>query len=73
MGGGFVPECMARSYIEAGLLMVKKTERPLRLTRVSYAWRNTPARGQGRALQWWLKQLDSPATRAALLERHRGV
>ena len=73
MGGGFVPECMARSFIETGRLVVKKTERPLRLARVSYAWRGTPARGQGRALQWWLKQLDSPATRSALLERHRGV
>lgn len=73
MGGGFVPECMARGFIETGRLVVKKTELPLRLARVSYAWRGTPARGQGRALQWWLKQLDSPATRSALLEQHRGV
>ena len=73
MGGGFVPECMARGFIETGRLVVKKTERPLRLARVSYAWRGTPTRGQGRALQWWLKQLDSTATRSALLEQHRGV
>jgi len=73
LGGGFVPECMARSYVEAGRLVVKKTERPLRVTRVSYAWRGATQRGQGRALQWWLKQLESPTTRAALLEQHRGV
>ena len=29
--------------------------------------------GPGRALQWWLAQLESPTTRAALLERHRGI
>ena len=67
LGGGFLPECMARSYIETGRLVVKKTERPPRVVRVSYAWRGGTERTQGRALQWWLKQLESPATRAALL------
>ena len=28
---------------------------------------------QGLALQWWLQQLESPATRAALLVRHCGL
>lgn len=73
LGGGFVPESMARRYIETGQLVVKKTERPQRLVRVSYAWRGGPLRSQGRALQWWLRQLESPATRTALLERHWGV
>lgn len=73
LGGGFLPACMIRSYIETGRLVVKKTERPQRVVRISYAWRGATARGQGRALQWWLKQLESPATRAALLEQHRGV
>jgi DNA-binding transcriptional LysR family regulator len=73
IGSGFVPECMARGFIETGRLVVKKTERPLRLARLSYAWRGTPARGQGRALQWWLKQLESPTTRSALLEQHQAV
>ena len=73
LGGGFVPECMARAYVQTGRLVVKRTERPQRVVRVSYAWRGSPQRGQGRALQWWLKQLESPATRAALLEHHRGV
>lgn len=67
LGGGFVPECMARPHIEAGHLVVKKTERPQRVVRVSYAWRSGNGRNTGRALQWWLQQLESPATRAALL------
>lgn len=73
LGGGFLPACMIRSYVETGRLVVKKTERPQRVVRISYAWRGATVRGQGRALQWWLKQLESPATRAALLEQHRGV
>lgn len=73
LGGGFLPACMIRSYVETGRLVVKKTERPQRVVRISYAWRGATARGQGRALQWWLKQLESPTTRAALLEQHRGV
>ncbi|MDZ4074734.1 MAG: LysR substrate-binding domain-containing protein [Hylemonella sp.] len=67
LGGGFVPESMARPHIEAGHLVVKKTERPPRVIRVSYAWRGGTEQQQGRALQWWLQQLESPATRRALL------
>ncbi len=70
LGGGFVPEGMARSYIEAGRLVVRRTERPPRVTRVSYAWLGGTARSQGRALQWWLRELESPATRTALLDPH---
>jgi hypothetical protein len=33
----------------------------------SYAWLDTPGAAQGKALQWWLAQLGSPKTRAALL------
>ena len=73
LGCGFVPECMARAYIETARLVVKKMERPQRVVRVNYAWRSVSRSGPGRALQWWLKQLESPTTRAALLERHRGV
>ena len=73
LGSGFVPECMARAFIETGRLVVKKMERPERVVRVNYAWRSVTKTGPGRALAWWLGQLESPATRAALLERHRGV
>ena len=73
LGAGFVPDFMARTYIETGRLVVKATERAQRSVRVHWAWRRASPTGLGRALQWWLTQLDSPATRAALLERHRGV
>ena len=69
LGCGFLPEPMARPYVETGRLVVRQVERPNRQVRVSYAWRGANP-GQGRALQWWLKQLDSAATRAALLERY---
>jgi DNA-binding transcriptional LysR family regulator len=73
LGGGYLPRCMAGAYIDTGRLVVKKTERPHRQVSISYAWRGGKASTQGRALQWWLGQLESPATRAALLEQHRGA
>ena len=73
LGCGFVPECMARAYIETGRLVVKRMERQQRVVRVNYAWRSVTQSGPGHALQWWLNQLAQPTTRAALLERHRGV
>jgi DNA-binding transcriptional LysR family regulator len=68
LGGGFVPEPMARPYIERGALVVKEVARKTRMARLSYAWRTSAS--PGRALQWWLGQLESPATRRALLQRH---
>ena len=70
MGAGFLPECMARRYLEAGYLIVRQVDRMQRVIRVGYAWKQ-PARGeQRRALKWWLEQLDHAGTRAALLEQH---
>lgn len=75
LGCGFLPEPMAREHIRAGRLVVKPTQRPRLPAQMNYAWRSgavpQPRRApQGLALQWWLAQLDSPATRQALLERH---
>ena len=72
LGGGYLPLCMAGTYMDSGRLVVKKTERPQRQVPLSFAWRGATTATQGRALQWWLQQLESPATRAALLEQHRG-
>lgn len=70
LGGGFVPEPMARPYVESGRLVVKEVRRAAqRQVRLGYAWRGLPA--PGRALQWWLGQLESPTTRRALLSQHR--
>ncbi len=70
LGCGFLPEPMVRPYIEAGRLVTRQVERSARSIRMHYAWNGAPHGAQGRALQWWLAQLQSPATQAALLENH---
>jgi DNA-binding transcriptional LysR family regulator len=76
LGSGFLPETLARPHLDAGRLLSKETARPAALVELHYAWRadrhDRGALGLGRALQWWLTQLDSPTTRQALLHRHAG-
>ena len=71
IGIGFVPEPMARAFVDAGRLIVRQTERAQRISRLHYAWRSAPQQDPGRALQWWLKQIENPVTREALLTRHQ--
>lgn len=83
LGCGFVPEPVAREHIRAGHLVVKPVQRVRQPATLGYAWRSAAVAGaggargrrpaQGLALQWWLQQLDSPATRRALLDRHCGL
>ncbi len=74
LGAGFLPEPMVRAQIEAGRLVTKRTARAPLVARLHYAWRTERGPlGLGRALQWWLQQLESPATRKALLERHASL
>ena len=68
LGSGFLPEPMARPYVETGRLVVRRVARPQLVAHPRYAWR--AAAPPGRALQWWLDQLHGPVTRLALLERH---
>ena len=70
LGAGFLPEPMVRPYVEAGHLVVRKVVRPARTVPMSYQWGGPGAAAPGRALQWWLAQLQSQATRHALLENH---
>ncbi|MCY7319682.1 MAG: LysR family transcriptional regulator, partial [Ramlibacter sp.] len=72
LGGGFVPEPMASAHVQAGRLVIKQVARPDRTARLHYAWR-TPRLGPGRALQWWLSQLERESTRQALLTRHEAT
>ncbi len=73
LGCGFIPEPLARPHLQAGHLVSKDTLRGARVAPLHYAWRaDRGPQGLGRALQWWLGQLDSPTTRRALLERHAG-
>ena len=69
LGTGFLPRYLAQPHIDRGELVVKQVQRANRVARCSYVWRQDPAGKPGRALQWWLQQLDAPATRKALLER----
>ncbi len=78
LGCGFLAEPIAREHIRAGHLVVKPVQRPAPRARLAYAWRSaaTPDAKkppQGLALGWWLQQLERPATRRALLERHTGL
>ena len=70
LGGGFLPEPMVRPYLEAGRLVAKRVARPERQLRLHYAWGGPGFTAPGRALQWWLQQLQSPTTCKALLENH---
>lgn len=72
LGCGSLPEPLVRRHIEAGRLVLKATELERRPARLNYAWRASGQR-PGLALAWWLKQLESPATRRALLEQHEGL
>jgi molybdate transport repressor ModE-like protein len=69
IGVGFLPEYLARPHINTGRLVEKAVAQPPRVVRASYAWRNTAGAKPGRALQWWLKQLENSKTKKALLER----
>jgi DNA-binding transcriptional LysR family regulator len=86
LGCGFLPECMARPYLESGRLVSLAVQQARRPARVTYGWRgvgtpDAPLQGadktdgrlrprHGHALRWWLAQLESPVTRAALLGRN---
>ena len=71
IGGGFLPEYLARPHVAAGRLVEKRMQRPTRVVALRYAWRHAGAGAVGRALRWWLEQLESPATRDALLATSR--
>jgi DNA-binding transcriptional LysR family regulator len=74
LGCGFLPEPLARPQLEAGRLVQKAVVSGERVATLFYAWRNERgAAGLGRALQWWLAQLESAKTREALVHRHVGL
>jgi DNA-binding transcriptional LysR family regulator len=74
LGGGFLPEYLARPHIDSGRLVEKQMQRPNRPIAMSYAWRRaSPGNTEGRALTWWLQQLGNPLTRKALLERAQSI
>ncbi|MBL8330497.1 MAG: LysR family transcriptional regulator [Rubrivivax sp.] len=70
LGCGYVPEPLARPHLEAGHLVQRPTASGVLSAQLHYAWRaERGPLGLGKALQWWLDQLHSPATQRALLDR----
>ena len=67
LGAGFLPEPIARPYVSTGRLVARRVERSTRVAQLSYAWRANAS--PGKALSWWLEQLERPITRRALLEQ----
>ncbi len=72
LGCGSLPVPMVRRHVEAGRLIQLPTYQEKRVFPMHYAWRNTGQR-PGKALAWWLQQLQSQATRSGLLEQHEGL
>ncbi|WP_077034491.1 LysR substrate-binding domain-containing protein [Pelomonas sp. KK5] len=72
LGCGSLPASMVRRHVDAGRLVQLQTFQGARIFPSNYAWRNT-GQPPGRALAWWLQQLQSPATRRSLLEQHEGL
>ena len=58
LGGGYLPEYLARPHIASGRLVEKQMQRAKRLVSMRYAWRRSTDGNEGRALQWWLSQLE---------------
>lgn len=67
LGCGFLPAGLAEPYIACGSLVAKRVERSERQIQASYAWRRMPEMSRGRALRWWLEQLEHVQTRQALM------
>lgn len=71
LGCGRMPEPLVRLHADAGRLVVKPLAEASRRIELHYAWRRGAA--HGKALAWWLQQLERPTTRRALLEQHAGL
>ncbi len=70
LGCGYLPETLARPHLVAGHLVAPSITAESPSASVHYAWRaERGPLGLGKALKWWLEQLESPATRRALLDR----
>jgi DNA-binding transcriptional LysR family regulator len=69
LGIGYLPEELARSHVASGRLILKRVERAGGSTTVYYVWPQKAVMSRGRALQWWLSELERPCRQAALLWR----
>lgn len=63
LGCGFLPIGWARPHIDAGRLIVKIVEEDKAQGQMGYAWRTAE---RGKALKWFLQQLEDAQVRATL-------
>ena len=69
LGCGYLPEPVARPYLDRGDLVAVATQRHPAPVGACYAWRKSSRVETGRAMQWWLNRLADAGTRQALMER----
>lgn len=67
LGAGYLPLPSVRPFLQSRRLAAKRVVRTIPEFQVTYAWRQEQRGTRGKALQWWLAQLQAPAARAALL------
>ena len=70
LGCGYLPHFAAMVEVGARRLIVKQVEETMPEVRMGYAWR---AAEKGRALRWFVKRLEDPRVRAALIGPHQGM
>ena len=58
LGVGHLPRILAEREAAAGHLVIKQTLEERATTPLFLAWRSTRGRKPGRALAWWIKQLE---------------
>ena len=64
LGVGHLPRWLVEREVAAGRLVVRQLAERRAPTRLSIAWR---ARQKGKALAWFLNELEKPAVKAQLL------
>jgi len=69
LGCGYLPRFAAMTEAGARRLVIKKVEEPPPEGRPGYAWRSSE---KGRALRWFVRRLEDPQVRGALLGPHQG-
>ncbi len=67
LGCGYLPQCLAQPYLDSGQLLQRQTESTPRVSQIGYAWPSVPNVALGKGMVWWLKALENPGTRRALL------
>jgi DNA-binding transcriptional LysR family regulator len=64
LGVGWLPEARVASLLARGELVAKKVAAPREPNTLYVGWKA----GDGRALAWWLEQLDEPRLRQRLVD-----